>query len=250
MLLELIWKNFDQLYNQNYRGMRGVNWMGCVLMLSLLSCDHELKKIESAENRVEEAISSLTDELTAPALGWKVYYQPTSSSGVFLVLLNFNQDGTVRIQSDEAAENGYYFDQTIPYRVDVQLSTQLIFESYAVFHYLFELEQSTFEAEFEFIYDNKSNDNLNFYSKSDSGIPSTFEMIPAQASDVQLLGQQEVMNLNAFNTEGSFYVGSIQQLKIPERNMSIFLSMSVTSRVIELKGVATGLTLDEIEIAG
>src|SRR5690606_3310169 len=99
---------------------------------------------------------------------WKMKYTPDETAGSFWVLLNFNDDNTVTIKSDLGANDGEFFEQTLTYRIDSSLGLELIFETYSFFSFLFELDQATFPAEYEFNYVNKTPDNaLVFLSKSD-----------------------------------------------------------------------------------
>ena len=102
----------------------------------------------------------------SPSNGWKLEYKPTNQSGVFFMLLEFDED-EVRIQSDVAENSGEFFDHTIPWRVDNALGLELIYETYGVFHYLFELDAASFGAEFEWAFIEKAGDNLVFRSISD-----------------------------------------------------------------------------------
>ena len=69
------------------------------------------------EERVNTAITTLRTDLTSPSLGWRLEYKPTPESGVFFMLLKFT-DKDVTIQSDVVANDGFFFEQTIPYRID------------------------------------------------------------------------------------------------------------------------------------
>jgi hypothetical protein len=120
-----------------------------IALLFFTSCNNDVADISSVEERKAAATAELIDALTAPANGWRLNYRPNSFAGTFLVILDFNKDGTVRLQSDLTADDGVYLDQTITYRIDHDLATELIFETYGVFHYLFELNRNNFGGEFE-----------------------------------------------------------------------------------------------------
>ena len=161
------------------------------IVFLLLSCKENDGDIDSVEDRIKKAINDLTGELTTPSNGWKVLYQPTSTSGSFLMILDFDEDGEVRIRTDVAANDGEFLDQTINYRVDNSLKLELIFETYGIFHYLFELDQTTFGAEFEFYYEEKADNNLVFTSKTDGGgFPTVLTFEPASANDINLLSNK------------------------------------------------------------
>ena len=127
-----------------------------LLLIIVWGCeDDEGSRLAPVDERVSEAISNLRSELMAPADGWKLEYQPTPDAGVFLMLLDFSES-EVTISSDVPDDEGAYFEQTIPYRIDNALGLELILETFGVFHFLFEQDQASFGAEFEFIFQEKS----------------------------------------------------------------------------------------------
>src|SRR5690606_22872283 len=138
--------------------------------------------------RASEAIAQLRQELIGPENGWLVRYRPEQSSGMYYVLLNFRDDGKVIIQSDLGAENGRYFKDTVTYRVDSSLGLELVIDSYSFFSYLFEADQATFGAEYEFNYVNKTPDNqLVFQSKTDLNNPRDIIVFSPASSDAETL---------------------------------------------------------------
>jgi len=199
------------------------------------------------EERVAAATQELRDLLTEPQFGWRLDYKPTTNAGTFLILLNFDEDGTVRIQSDVPDEGGIYFDQTISYRIDQELETELVLETFAVFHYLFELNQNSFGGEFEFEFNQQQGGNLIFVSKSDATV-LTFE--PAGPSDADLISTEIVAQL----PQGSYRTGSlaglnpspIYQMYIPGDDISFFASFDVSNRRALVYGASVGQTFDEL----
>jgi hypothetical protein len=123
-----------------------------ILLFGLLGCTEEENDLPSVEVRKSEAIEDLVDLLTDPINGWKIDYQPVDNAGIYFMVLQFNDDGEVRILSDVGANEGEFFDQTLTYRIDAALGLELILETYGVFHYLFELESANFGGEFEFVF--------------------------------------------------------------------------------------------------
>ena len=114
------------------------------------------------------------------------------------MLLTFDEEGAVRIKSDLANNSGEFFDQTLPYRIDSNLGMELVFETFGVFHYLFEIDANTFGAEFEFVYKGKEGGNLIFESKTDEINPTVLTFEPASANDENLLSRQLSENIEAF----------------------------------------------------
>jgi hypothetical protein len=100
-------------------------YISALLILFFQACTKEKEAfLPSVEERVTVAVNNLRDELTAPANGWRLEYQPTDASGIFYMLLEFDED-EVHIQSDVADNNGEFFEHTIPWRVDNALGLEL-----------------------------------------------------------------------------------------------------------------------------
>jgi hypothetical protein len=228
------------------------NWITyCFLLLLFSGCDvNEDPKLDSVEDRISAATKVLNDALIAPSNGWRLYYQPTNSSGRFLMLLDFRTDGTVRIQSDITANEGEFRDQIIPYRIDSSLGIELILETYGVFHYLFELRQSSFGAEFEFIFEDFEGDDLIFKSKTDAGDITQLRFEPALSSDESLISTESVQ----FLEQGIFQrhnMGSIggfanYNLYLSANNHTLSFVLELDTRVALILGVSTGQDLPEI----
>jgi len=215
----------------------------------LWACTDEEDNLPSVEERSEEAIEELREELTEPTNGWKLEYSPTGGSGVFFMLLNFDDDGTVNIKSDVVDNDGEFVNQTIPYRIDNALGLELIFETYGVFHYLFELEQAQFGAEFEFLFVEKDDGKLIFSSKTDFTDVTVLEFELASPSDDNLFSLEEAENLNVFDGLTPQIFGGappLQQLVFNDLNKSLFWSIDLTRRVIDFDLVGTGTTIEEI----
>lgn len=213
------------------------------------SCDDDSPNLPSVEERNETAISNLRDLLTDPGSGWKVNYQPTPESGSFFMIMKFDEDGTVNIQSDLAAEAGVYYDQTISYRIDSGLGLELIFETYGVLHYLFELDQASFGAEFEFLYDHEEDDNLIFMSKSDVSDRSTIVFEPASPSDAAAFSREIAENFDSYTGQSPRLFGGAnpsQQLYINNMDISVFWSVDLSKRSLLIDVAGSGSTIQEV----
>lgn len=226
-------------------------WMA---MLWLAACEQPVEKLPSVEERKAAASAALQAELTAPANGWRLNYKPTAQAGTFLILLDFNDDGTVRIRSDVPANNGEFLDDTLTYRIDHDLATELILETYGVFHYLFELNQNSFGAEFEFLYKGKDGDDLLFESKTDvTGDQTTLSFVPAGATDVDLISTQIISQLatGGFRQGERAGIGAnvIYQLYLPGDNVSVFTSLDLGNRRAKVHGASVGYTFGEVSKA-
>jgi hypothetical protein len=228
--------------------MKHLNYVLICIIPFLYGCADELKKLTPPDERVVEATSSLIKELSAPENGWILNYQPTAASGSFYILLKFDEDGNVHIQSDVPQDDQKYFDHTIHYRVDAVLSIELIFETYGVFHYLFEQNQSTFGAEFQFHFVEKEGDHLIFASKSDFSADdlTMITLVPASADSDQAFSRDLAENMLKYDTLSSLFIQPIQHLAFSEQNISVFWSVNLAERSINVRDAAVGLTLDEI----
>ena len=160
-----------------------------IVIVILTSCKDDEVAIfdKTPDERVSEAIATLKQDLTAPANGWKLRYRPESESGSFYVLLDFNEDNTVHIKTDLGNNDGQFFEQTVTYRIDSSLGLELIIETYSFFSFLFEQDNATFLAEYEFNFINKTPDEaLVFNSKTDPDTPTVllFEQASARRCSV------------------------------------------------------------------
>jgi hypothetical protein len=211
------------------------------LLLVLASCRDETENLfdKSADERVAEAKRNLKNELLAPENGWKVKYQPEEGSGSYWVLLNFFEDDKLVVRTDLGAENGEYFSDTLTYRIDNSIGLELIFETYSFFSYLFEQNQATFFAEYEFRYANKTPEGfLVFTSKSDPGTPTVLLFQPAEADDESLLGREVATNLNTIASDIGSLVFSSPGYKLTYENkdLVLYLAMSDVTRTIDITG--------------
>jgi hypothetical protein len=223
-----------------------------ILILFFQACTKEKEALlPSVEERVTEAVTNLRTELTAPANGWRLEYQPTSASGIFYILLKFDED-EVHIQSDVADNNGEFFDHTIPWRVDNALGLELIYETYGVFHYLFELDAATFGAEFEWAFLEKTGEDLVFRSISDlSFAPSTITLTPAAPNDDDKFSRDIAANLNEFVSIGPKALEvqiPKQQIILEDAGISVYWSLDATKRVITSILATTGNDFDDPDL--
>jgi hypothetical protein len=109
-----------------------------IIILLISACDDDINVFDkTADERANESIQNLKNELIAPDNGWRVLYTPSSDAGSYYVLMDFNEDNSVRIQTDFGEENGRFFDDTLTYRIDNSLNVELIFETYSFFSYLY-----------------------------------------------------------------------------------------------------------------
>ncbi len=220
-----------------------------LFVLSFASCKEENNDLLPVEQRVTAAIESLRSELIAPPNGWRLEYQPTEEAGTFLFLMTFTADGQVNIKSDVPDNNGEFYDQTITYRIDNALGLELILETFGVFHHLFELDQATFGAEFEFLYKEKEDQNLIFESISDFSNPTVLTFKPAGANDESEFARTLSENLVKFKLSNPQIFGTIsptQQIILNDNNLSIFWTIDLDKRNLVVEFAGIGTTRDEV----
>ena len=100
----------SKFFSKGFHAKKRVNLhlsISIIILGLLFSCkDDEGSSIPSAEDRKNAAIENLIDELTDPVNGWKLEYRPNTDNGAYLILLDFNDDGTVTINSDVTDDDG------------------------------------------------------------------------------------------------------------------------------------------------
>lgn len=194
-----------------------------LLFIGFISCNDDDRNLfdKSADERAAEAKAALKQDLIANP--WKLKYQPESTSGSYWVLLDFNDHDEVTIKTDLDAEDGRYYEETITYRIDSSLGLELIFESYSFFSFLFEQDQATFGAEYEFNYINKTPDGeLVFTSKTDVGSSPVILFQKGTENDEPLLAPNVSTNLNKFS--------SSVKISYDAKNIDVFLSIDAFRR--------------------
>lgn len=235
--------------------MRRSIYITWAIVIALTACrDTDVTPLfdKSADQRTAEAIAALKADLTAPANGYKLKYRPQDEAGSFYVFLKFNDNNSVRIRTDLAAEDTRYFDDTITYRIDSSLGLELIMESYCFFGFLYDLDQATFGGEYEFNYASKTPDNaLVFVSKTDPIEPRTrlvFE--PATAADVDThLGTEVATNLNIMANDLNVYT---QPYKITydNKDLILYLSMDDLRRTLSIGSASKKSTPSTTALVG
>ena len=224
------------------------------MFVILTGCNKEEKpKLSSVEERVTEATTNLAELLTEPTNGWRLEYQPTSQTGTFLILMDFRDDGTVRIQSDVSANNGEFRDHIIAYRIDSSQGLELTLETYGVFHNIFELEQNSFGGEFVFVFIEESEDNLIFRSKSDKSSKTVLTFEPSTSTDSNLISSEAMNTLRqgVFQSDDLGNIGGMGNFNffIPENNHTISVTFELQSRTVKLLGIAEGKDMAAIVAA-
>lgn len=143
----------------------------CILILSvwLVACtDNSSEYIfdKSVNERFEEKKNDYTQILNAPEYGWVGNYSRNGEVGSNVLLLDFDQDGSVVMRSDY--RNGAN-DHTITYRIDKTLKVELVFESHSVLHQIYEINNNDSGGEFVFNITSADENEIVLTSKSDNG---------------------------------------------------------------------------------
>ncbi len=205
-------------------------------LIAIASCTDDETRIfdKTADERAAAAIAALKQDLVAPANGWIIRYNPEEGSGSYYVLMKFQNNGKVLIKTDLGAADGEYIENTISYRIDNSLGLELILENYSFFSFLFEQDQATFGAEYEFDYVNKTPDNaLVFRSKTDLGQKGIILFRPASATDEDLLGVSLSSNLNLIAGDLDKFASSVR-LTYDNRNLALYLSLDELRRTLTI----------------
>ncbi|OEK08985.1 hypothetical protein A8C32_13895 [Flavivirga aquatica] len=158
-----------------------------ILLILAASCtDNEVEPLfdQSINERTEVLKEEYLDLLAAPDNGWIGYYSPNEDTGLFTVLMNFDENGDVSVKSGYrgGAEN-----KNITYRLDKTLKIELVFESHTVFHSIFEINNNNNKGEFVFNILSATEDEIILESKLDFGDDVTvFTLRRALESEVDL----------------------------------------------------------------
>jgi hypothetical protein len=223
-----------------------VNYLFLFVIIVLTSCKDDDVNIfdKTADERAAEAIAALKADLIAPANGWKVRYRPVEGSGSFFVYMKFGDDNKVTIDTDLGANNGEFHQKTIGYRIDSSLGLELIMENYSFFTYLFELDQATFGAEYEFNYVNKTpQGELVFSSKSDVSDPTILVFQQAGANEKATLAKPLSINLDSFSDPQNLFTAGSSRIVYNNKDLAIYLSLDVVKRVASFNYISPKTTL-------
>ena len=218
-----------------------------LLFLVVFGCELDRDaELPPVEERVEKATSDLVGLLTAPANGWRLEYQPDPTGAEFLIIMEYDANGSVRIQSDVTSGSGEFRDDTITYRIDARQGLELILETYGVFHFLSE----TVGGGFQFVFVNETDGSLVFRTK-DTTIP-TLVFQPAGPNDADQISTEAIPLLTRGVYQDVTLAGSvaIYNLYMPSDNNTISAVFDLENRRIQFEGVATGRTMSEIIASG
>lgn len=178
---------------------------------------------KSPEVRISEVKAQYSQILTSAVHGWKTYFSSNDKVGRWLILMDFDTDGTVVIKSDPVdyfTAKGIANDDTITYRVDFSQSPELVFESFSQFSawndFIYDRDgdgyyDSYAGPETQFLIDRYEDGKLYLISKTDIGVGknnaeiSRFVFEPAAAGDWNLGYVAQMKKKIGFdNTKGNY----------------------------------------------
>jgi hypothetical protein len=203
-------------------------------IIILTSCkDDDISLFDkTADERVAEAIGNLKSKLVEPSNGWKIKYKPERESGSYNVLMKFSDDNTLIINTDLGENEGEFFQDTLTYRIDSSLGLELIIESYSFFSFLFERDQATFLAEYEFLYVNETPDEaLVFSSKTDPSDPTIIVFEKATAADADLLSTTLANKLSQLTDDFDKYSTSAK-IAYSNKDLVFYIALDNLKRTI------------------
>ncbi len=172
----------------------------------LFSCGKEENPNQIPDDlpRFNELKASYRTILASTEYGWKTTYRPSINSGSFNILMKFHSNGTVSILSDMSkyaisTQNAYY---------DVKGSTypELVFETFCVWHQLYEVADGDFQFRIISIDENKVELNKVNSSNKDPEIIFT----KASSADYGQMSKIQGMDQLLYN----FYTGENEYFKI------------------------------------
>ena len=223
--------------------------LGCAFVF--VSCDGpgtiSEKEYRRAEIASDKAIEELRNKLVEVPNGWTTLYRPNAKSGgSFSLVLDFDADGSVRIQSDASFDGGVYQDHTIRWRVSHLRKARLIFESYGLFHFFSERDSAQFGGEHEFSYNGEENGELIFTSDTDyllsTGL-TTMKFRARSEGDNEVVVPKILAALESFVERPFKGVGPqniFQEVHIIDLGITLFWEMDTAERIIEIHAAYSG----------
>lgn len=205
----------------------------------IFSCEEaeNPNKIPDGLPRFDEVKANYKSILTSSENGWVVSYQPSESAGVFTILMKYKDNGTVTIYSDmsdfTATANDVFYD------VKGSTYPELVFETFCVWHQLYELADGDFQ--FRILSINENTIELGFINSSSTHPDLTFTRA-TQADYEKISGLQEIDKLLYDFYNGTDKVFKIMQFDEPDIKGLIdfdFDKHQVYINTIDAAGIST-----------
>ena len=172
----------------------------------LLSCGKEENpnKIPEGLPRFNELKAGYKAILTSTEQGWKASYQPSGNAGSFNILLKFQDNGTVTILSD--MNNFSTSTQNVYYDVKGATYPELVFETFCIWHQLYEVADGDFQ--FRILSINENTVELgNVYSSSKNPEITFTKATPA---DFQQMSKIQAVDRLLYD----FYTGGDEYFRV------------------------------------
>jgi hypothetical protein len=177
-----------------------------LVVLVLFTCERadNPNKIPEGIPRFNDFKANYKSILTSSDQGWKVSYHPSENSGVFNILMKFDEEGIVNIFSDM---NNYTINTNdVFYDVKGATYPELVFETFCVWHQIYEVAEGEFQFRILSI-DENSVELGNIYSSSNE--PDVIFSKASEEDFKQLTRKQEIDQLI-----NEFYSGTDKYFKI------------------------------------
>jgi hypothetical protein len=177
-----------------------------VVLLVFYACEkpENQNKIPDDLPRFNDLKESYKSILTSADRGWIVSYQPSADAGVFHILMEFREDGTVIINSD--LNNYTTTADDVFYDVKGATYPELVFETFCVWHQIYEVAEGEFQFRILTI-DENSVELRNIYSSAEE--PDVIFTRASQDDYQQIIRRQEIDQL-----VHEFYNGTDKYFKI------------------------------------
>ena len=217
------------------------------LFVAIVTCfitcsDDDIAPIfeDDKDTRVNTLLKAYKDTLIAAPFGWKTVYQPEPNLGGFNIYMDFEENGEVTIISDY---NNGVDDLPTTYRVGIEQFPELVFESYSVFHSLFITGGFSLGAEFQFIFEEVTDDEIILRSKSDVGEKSKIIFTKANAQDREAIEASQGLdqrllktNLSSTSFVGLTVINEISDAQVFISNFEFNIFTHVLTLAYEVDG--------------
>ena len=154
--------------------------------------------------RFDDLKANYKSILASSEHGWKASYQPSENTGVYNIIMKFDEEGLVSISSDM---NSYTVDTSeVFYDVKGATYPELVFETFCVWHQIYEVAEGEFQFRIISIDENSVQlGNIN----SSSSVPDVI-FSKASEEDVEQLTKKQDIN----QVLNGFYNGTDKYFKI------------------------------------
>jgi len=191
--------------------MKKILYLFVATLILFTSCDNEQDPIfdESPETRINNVLTKYKTTLTKGDGTWIAYYSGSA------ILMKFNEDNTVEFESTYGDGSD---DKTISYRIGITQVPELVFESHSVFQAIYEDNLAT--GEYEFLFDEVTDERIDFISKTDRGAKKT-KLTFFKGTSADLVKAKELT--------GKIKVSSVFKELVIEGNTTSTMAISLNS---------------------